>query len=75
MAPAKEIIRPYLGGDDASPNQISTYVMRIIVGAWLADLMNSDLSKENAPPSLGWVFDSGLFEAIKGGTMGTAAAD
>ena len=74
VAPATEIVRPYLGGEDASPNQISTYAMRMVVGAWLADLINSDLSRETVPPHLRWVFDTGFYEAIQGGTLGTAAA-
>jgi hypothetical protein len=74
VAPAGEIIRPYLGDKDVSPHEISTYAMKMIVSAWVADLINSDLSKDTAPQSLSWVFDSGLYGAIKGGTLGTAAA-
>jgi hypothetical protein len=69
--PAWGAIRPYLGGNDVSPNELSTYSIAMIVNAFFADLLNnySDLSRESAPAHLLWLFDSGLYEAIRGGTL------
>lgn len=64
--PAWEAIRPYLGGKDVSPNEVSTYSMGMVVNAFVADLLNSDLSRGSAPDHLLWLFDSGLYEAIHG---------
>ncbi len=71
--PAWETIRPYLGRKDVSPNEVGTYSMGMIVNAFVADLLNSDLSRESAPDHLLWLFDSGLYEAIRGGSLALSA--
>ena len=43
--------------------------MEMIVNAFVADLLNSDISRESAPDHLLWLFDSGLYEAIRGGSL------
>ena len=65
-APAWDAIRPYLGGKGVSPDEVSTYSMGMVANAFVADLLNSDLSRESVPADLVWLFDSGLYEAIHG---------
>ena len=67
--PAWEIVRPYLGGKDVSPHEVSTYAMEMIVGAFVADVLNSDLSPDEAPDHWWWLFDSGLYDAMRGGAF------
>lgn len=67
--PAWGIVRPYLGGRDVPPEEVSTYAMKIIMGAFLADVLNSDLSRDEAPDDLRWLFDSGLYDAMRGGAF------
>lgn len=72
--PAWETIRPYLGRKGVSPDEVSTYSMELIVNAFVANLLNSDLSRESAPDHLLWLFDSGLYEAIRGGSLVSSAS-
>ena len=72
--PAWETVRPYLGGEDVSPEEVSAYSMQMVMSAFLADLLNSDLSRESAPDGLLWLFDSGLYDAIRGGSFASSAA-
>jgi hypothetical protein len=69
--PSWEIVRPYLGrpgGRDPDPREVSSYAMRMVLGAFLADVLNArDLTRETAPPNLRWLFDSGLYDAMRGG--------
>ena len=67
--PVWEIVRPYLGGGDVPPEEVSTYAMTMIVGAFVADVLNSDLSRDEAPDNLCWLFDSGLYDAMRGGSL------
>ena len=67
--PAWEIVRPYLGGRGVPPHEVSTYAMKMIVGAFVADVLNSDLSRDEAPGHLWWLFDSGLYDAMRGGAF------
>lgn len=70
--PAWGIVRPYLGGRDMPPHEVSTYAMKMIVRAFVADVLNSDLSRDEAPDHLWWLFDSGLYDAVRGGAFAGA---
>lgn len=65
---AWEIVRPYLGDRDPKPQEVSTHAMRMVLGAFLADVLNARYAgREEAPQSLWWLFESGLYEAMRGG--------
>ena len=70
--PAWGIVRPYLGGRYVPPEEVSTYAMKIIMGAFLADVLNSDLSRDEAPDGLKWLYDTGLYDAMRGGSFAGA---
>ena len=72
--PAWELIRPYLGGNKVSPGEVSGYALEMVVSAFLADILNADLSLETVPDDLRWLFDSGLYEAARGGNVASQAA-
>lgn len=54
-------------------HEMSEQGLELLVASWLSELMNTELSKESAPPDLRWLFDSGLYEAIKKGSVATEA--
>jgi hypothetical protein len=76
--PAWDIVRPYLGrpgGSEPDPRELSGYAMRMVLDAFLADILNAkDLTREKAQPNLQWLFDSGLYEAMRGGSFAGAVA-
>lgn len=76
--PAWETVRPYLGhpgGREPDPHEVSSYAMGMVLGAFLADVMNArNLTPENAPSELQWLFDSGLYDAMRGGSFAGAVA-
>jgi hypothetical protein len=76
--PAWQIVRPYLGrpgGRDPDPQEVSSYAMGMALNAFIADVLNArDLNREDAPPELRWLFDSGLYDAIRGGSFAGAVA-
>lgn len=76
--PAWEIVRPHLGrpgGRDPDPREVGSYAMRMALDAFLADVLNArNLTRETAPPNLRWLFESGLYEAMRGGSFAGAVA-
>ncbi len=69
--PTVEVLGPYLGGLD--PDELGGESFRLLVRSWLTDLLNTRLTREAAGPELQWLFDSGLYEAIRDGSMETKA--
>lgn len=63
---AREVLGKYL--DDTNLEQLSGQSFELLVSAWLHDLAHSRLTKEVAP-ELSWVFDSGLYGCIAGGSV------
>lgn len=63
---AREVLRHYL--DDTNLEQLSEQGFELLVSAWLHDLAHSQLTKE-AAPELSWIFDSGLYGCIAGGSV------
>jgi hypothetical protein len=61
------------GYTDSPKLHLSEYSLELIVNSWLNNLINSDLTQETAGPHEKWLFDSGLYEAIKDGSVKTAA--
>lgn len=74
VVPAWEIIRLYLGGDNVSPSEVSGYALEMVLSAFMTDILTADLSPETAPNNLKWLFDSGLYDAIRGGSLASQAA-
>lgn len=71
---ARPIIDPYIKDTQISREQISGSSLQLILASWLSSLVNSNLTPESAPPSEKWLFDSGLYEAIKHGSIETEAS-
>lgn len=71
--PAWDLVSPYLGGSPTPPHEVGTYAMRMIVEAFVADVLNAhDLTRETAPENWYWLFDSGLYRATRGGSLAGA---
>jgi hypothetical protein len=49
--------------------ELSESSLALLVTSWLEDLVNSDLDKNAASPTLDWLFDSGLYRSIRGGAV------
>lgn len=45
-----------------------------LVRAWLSDLVSLEPTREEIGPDLEWLFDSGLYETIRGGSVETGVA-
>jgi len=58
---------------DDPKSYLSEYSLEMIVNSWLNNLVNSDLTRETAKPHEVWLFDSGLYDAIKAGSVKTEA--
>ena len=57
-----------LQGDAANPEKLSSFGLELLTSSWLNALAVSPLSKREAP-ELDWVFDSGLYDSIKDGSV------
>ena len=71
---AKPIVDPYIKDTRISRDQISDSSLQLILTSWLSFLVNSKLTAESVPPSEKWLFDSGLYEAIRHGSIETEAS-
>ena len=67
----KDVLQPYLEKIDIE--ELSGQSLELLVTSWLSVLMMSKLTKEEAGPELEWVFDSGLYESIRHGSIKTEA--
>jgi hypothetical protein len=64
--PTKDTLR--LRGHYANPEKLSSFALALLTSSWLDTLVVSQVSKEEAP-ELAWVFDSGLYDSIKDGSV------
>jgi hypothetical protein len=71
---AKEALSSYVDESIRPLNDVSKYGLEILVASWLDGLVNSELTKDTSDPSLHWLFDSGLYEAIKNGSVDVEAS-
>jgi hypothetical protein len=55
-------------GDAANSERLSSVGLELLTSSWLNALAVSQVSREEAP-ELGWIFDSGLYDSIKGGSV------
>lgn len=67
------ILRTYIDATGVYLNRLSEYGFELIINSWLNSLLNTNLTRENAEPHETWLFDSGLYEAIKHGSVKTEA--
>jgi hypothetical protein len=67
---AQEALRGYLNGTNLE--ELSEQSIELLVSSWLSDLVGSHVTKE-AMPELSWLFDSGLYDSVKGGLVETEA--
>lgn len=66
---ARPLFGPYAQRFGYSLDTLNSVAFALIVTTWLEDLVRTTLSPESADPSLGWLFDSGLYAAIKDGSV------
>jgi hypothetical protein len=71
---AEPIVAPYITNTGLRPDRISDSSLQLILTSWLSLLVNSDLTEETAPLQDKWLFDSGLYDAIKHGSIVTEAS-
>ena len=62
----KDVLR--FRGDAANPEKLSSFGLELLTSSWLNALAVSPLSKGEAP-ELDWVFESGLYDSIKDGSV------
>jgi hypothetical protein len=68
-----EILGPYVKRSNLSLTEMSQYGLEFVVNVWLEDLVNSELTRDTADPALQALFDSGLYPAIKNGSIAIEA--
>lgn len=69
----RPILRKYTDTHERHLNKLSEYGLELIINSWLNNLLDTDLTRENAEPHEKWLFDSGLYDAIKHGSVRTEA--
>lgn len=71
---SRAIVDPYISNTSIAPDRISDSSLQLILTSWLNGLVNSRLSPERVAPTDKWLFESGLYEAIKNGLIETEAS-
>ena len=72
--PTTEVLKPYLQSKylkDLSVRELSGQGLELLVESWLGSISNPLFSESSAGPEDGWLFESGLYESIKGGYFET----
>ena len=57
-----------LRGDSANPDKLNSFGLEMLTSSWLNALAVSQVSRDEVP-ELDWVFDSGLYDSIKDGSV------
>ena len=57
-----------LRGEAANPEELNSFSLELLTSSWLNALAVSQVSREEMP-ELDWVFDSGLYDSIKDGSV------
>lgn len=70
---ASEVLAPYLSQATQSLDKLSGYGLELIVTSWLEDVVHAELRRETVGPNLQWLLDSGLYEAIRHGSLAIEA--
>jgi hypothetical protein len=71
---ATPIVAPYISDTAIAADKISESGLQLILTSWLSLLVDSNLNAEAAAPHEQWLFDSGLYEAIRHGSLQTEAS-
>jgi hypothetical protein len=66
---ATRVLTTYYGTLPWSLNQLGQFGWEMLMTDWLRDLVSSKFPREPANQELVWLFDSGLYEAIKEGAV------
>lgn len=69
---ASELLRPYAGSDGGGQAVGSGYTLELMISAWLQDLLRAEHIERDE--RLSWLFDSGLYDAIRHGAVRTEAS-
>lgn len=72
-ADAGEVLEDYLEGSQISAAELSEEGLTMMLTSWLTEVMNSANPDEYGGSRVQWLVDSGLYEAIRGGTLATRA--
>ncbi len=67
------LLPPYLQGLSVPIDQFSGAGWEMVVGAWLDDIVGGHLHSTLSPDVQHWLIDSGLYDAIREGTVITRA--
>lgn len=71
---SKPIVAPFLGDEEIAPEELSGRDLELIIKSWLSQLTISRISEREAAPHEKWLLDSGLYQAIKDGSVKTEAS-
>jgi hypothetical protein len=66
---AKQALAEYLESAKFSLEEVNGEGLELLVSSWLRDLTYINGSKEQNNPTLKWLFESGLYDAIKDGKV------
>ena len=72
---ARPILQPYFERADVTAEQISKQNLELIVAAWLGEMLHAAQPPDTMGVSQSWLMDSGLYDALAGGSFeyGSAA--
>jgi hypothetical protein len=68
------IVAPYLGDTEIAAEQLSGRDLELIIKSWLSQLTISKISEGVVAPHEKWLLESGLYQAIKDGSVETEAS-
>ena len=57
-----------LRGDSANPDKLSSFSLELLTSSWLNALAVSQVTRGEVP-ELEWIFESGLYDSVKGGLV------
>ncbi len=70
---ATEVLAPYLKSNQPLYD-LSGYGLELLTISWLEDVVRNDLQRDSVNPNPKWLLDSGLYEAIRHGSVELEAA-
>jgi hypothetical protein len=66
---AAEVLAPYLDQSTQVLKELSEYSLELLLTSWLEDLVGTEIRRDKVGPHMQWLFDSGLYEAIRHGSV------
>jgi hypothetical protein len=64
-----EVLSQYTEQPDLNLDDISEYSLEMLVTSWLNDLTRPEPTRKMNGTNFDWVYESGLYEAIKDGSV------